>query len=84
MPHEAWVPQGKIELLHEWRDTPAGHDAERRHISLEANAKGLLVLTESILSSNQARPRPPIEIYEIGPDQLIKLIRKHGEKLRLH
>jgi hypothetical protein len=84
MNHNHVMPQGKIEILHEWRDCPAGHDTHRQHFCLEANAKGLLVLTETTLNGNHAGRKLPIEIYEISPNELIKLIRKHGAKLRIH
>jgi hypothetical protein len=97
MRHERFIPEGKIELRHEYRDLPGDDDATMKHFVLEANAKGLLLLTESTLSGPVLPPpldergvvhgRPhrveSVEFYEITAEDLVGCIRRHGTKLEL-
>lgn len=74
-------------MLHESRDTPLEAEETARHFTLEGNAKGLLVLTESSLLRDHSHNRadqPRLAIYEIAPEELISLVREYGTKLTLH
>src|SRR4051812_2897392 len=79
--HDHLIPRGRIEMLHESRDTPLDAEQTARHYTLEGNAKGLLVLTESSLfrdHSHNGDDAPRLAIYEIAPEELISLIRERG------
>jgi len=97
MQHERFMAKGKIEMVHEYVELPDSDDSTMKHYELESNAKGQLVLTDSTLQGPQLPPHfhgpgllskdahriEAVEVFEINPIDLVRLIRQHGVKLSL-